>query len=502
MDSVIESAQLDGWIPFQLHWKPEQPTVDWCYFGEERFTDPFFTETTDRCLRHPFNLLFRHQTPIAALEGFRASRPGLSPDGFIFHLSRSGSTLASQMLAALDENIVISEARVIDSAVRSYQFMPSAAEDQRVEWLRWIVEVLGRPRGAEKYYFIKFDAWNMIDFPVIRRAFPNVPWIFVYRDPVEVMVSHFDRRGAHMIPGALDPRLFGMDRQNAVSVRPEEFCARVLRSICNSALRHCEDGGLLINYSELPEAMFSQVIDFFGISYTANDLETIRSAAKRDAKNPAQTFENDSPRKQEKASAAVREATAKWLYPVYEQLEAARTGSRAVGDRSQAQRIKNELTQKITGFLKDIGLEIIPTRITGETFLPGILVAQGKLLIDEDKLLWPGDLLHEAGHLAVAPAALRPTLTGEVILPDVNLDALESQAMSWSYAASLHLGLDPKIVFHEGGYRGHSAALLRNFEIGVPLGVNGLQEAGMTITGNATSEGLRHYPHMLKWLRD
>lgn len=502
MDPVIDPAQLDGWVPFRLDWKPQQPTVDWCYVGEDKFTAPFFTDTIDRCLRRPFNLLFRHQTPIVALESFRTTRPGLTPSGFIFHMSRSGSTLVSQMLAALAENIVISEARVIDSAIRSYQFMPSAAEDQRVEWLRWIVEALGRPRGPEKHYIIKFDAWNIIDLPLIKRAFPNVPWVFVYRDPVEVMVSHFDRRGAHMIPGALDPGLFGMDLQTAVSVSPEEFCARVLASICNSALRHYEDGGLLINYSELPEAMFSQVPGFFGITYTAKELETIRSAAKRDAKNPALTFENDSRKKQKKASGAAREATAKWLYPWYEQLEAARIGSHSVGVRSQAHRFKNELTHKIAGFLKQIGIEVVASRISSETFLPGVLVDRGRLLVDEDKLTWPGDLLHEAGHLAVAPERLRSQLGGEVLLPDANLDAIESQAIAWSYAASLHLGLDPKIVFHEGGYKGQSEGLLMNFRLGVFLGVNGLQEAGMTVTEKTAPDGVSPFPHMLKWLRD
>ena len=87
--------------------------------------------------------------------------------------------------------------------VRSYKFRPSTAEDERLEWLRWMVEVLGRPRAQEKHYIIRFDARNIIDLPLIRRAFPNVPWVFVYRDPIEVMVSHLDRRGAHTIPGAL-----------------------------------------------------------------------------------------------------------------------------------------------------------------------------------------------------------------------------------------------------------------------------------------------------------
>ena len=62
--------------------------------------------------------------------------------------------------------------------------------EQRIEWLRGVVSALGQPRlGTEKHLFIKFDAWKVLDLPLIRRAFPAVPWIFLYRDPVEVLTS-------------------------------------------------------------------------------------------------------------------------------------------------------------------------------------------------------------------------------------------------------------------------------------------------------------------------
>ena len=164
--------------------------------------------------------------------------------------------------------------------------------------------------------------------------------------------------------------------------------------------------------------------------------------------------------------------------------------------------MKSSLAQRIADFLTEIGIEVVPAQLSGDTFLPGIAVEHGRILVDEEKLIYPGDLLHEAGHLAVAPRDLRSGLSGEVILPDANMDLVEASAIAWSYAASLHLGLDPRTVFHEGGYRGQAAALLMNFEIGVPVGVNGLQEAGMTMIGNREREGVRPYPHMLKWLRD
>ena len=163
----------------------------------------------------------------------------------------------------------------------------------------------------------------------------------------------------------------------------------------------------------------------------------------------------------------------------------------------------NDLTRKLVEFISEIGLEIVPASIEVDTFLPGILVEHGKLLVDEPKLTYPGDLLHEAGHLAVAPASVRPTLSGEVVLPDVAMEPVEVQAMAWSYAAIVHLGLDPTVVFHSGGYRGDSKKLLLNFTVGAYIGVNGLEDAGLTLTGEKAKEvGVAPYPHMLKWLRE
>lgn len=164
---------------------------------------------------------------------------------------------------------------------------------------------------------------------------------------------------------------------------------------------------------------------------------------------------------------------------------------------------QNDLTIKIAGFLNEIGIPTIPAKFDKETFLPGILVKDGRLLVDEEKLAYPGDLLHEAGHLAVAPANLRNSLSDEVILPDADLDALETQAIAWSYAACVHLQFDPRIVFHEGGYKGRSESLLFNFSLGIYLGLSGLEENGMTFSERKAREiGALPFPAMRKWLSD
>lgn len=130
---------------------------------------------------------------------------------------------------------------------------------------------------------------------------------------------------------------------------------------------------------------------------------------------------------------------------------------RALRANTENNVFSNPLINQIANFLVDIGIDVVPTTLDNQCFLPGIQVKDGKLLVDESKLTYPGDLLHEAGHLAVAPATIRNTLSGEVIIPGADVDSIEVQVTAWAFAAVRHLDIDPKVLFHGGGYKGKSA---------------------------------------------
>ncbi|HYV04817.1 MAG TPA: sulfotransferase family protein [Blastocatellia bacterium] len=331
----VNPNQLAGWVPIRLYWNESTPFVDWCWVGKKRFTDPFFDHTIDGCMRLPFSTLFRPQTPIAWLRGRHETAPGLEPRGFIFHMSRCGSTLVSQMLAALDVSVVISEASPVDTVLRAQFQDPALDDEQRAEWLRWIVSALGQPRsGGETQLFIKFDCWNALELPLIRRAYPRVPWVFLYRDPVEVLVSQLAKRGAHMMPGTIEPALFKMNLEEAFSMQPEEYCARVLALTCEAALTHHETcPGLMINYEQLPDVVWTDLAGLFGIEVSDRVMEAFKRVTRLDAKNPSIQFESDSQSKQRSATDAVRQAAQQWLAPLYERLEAVRLGDPAPNSR-------------------------------------------------------------------------------------------------------------------------------------------------------------------------
>jgi hypothetical protein len=154
-------------------------------------------------------------------------------------------------------------------------------------------------------------------------------------------------------------------------------------------------------------------------------------------------------------------------------------------------RFADPVTQRIVDFVREIGLAVERGNVA-ESLLPGIAVRRGGLVLDESRLAHPGDLLHEAGHLAVADPGRR------AMLNDVGNDPTEEMAaLPWSYAATRHLGLDPSVVFHAAGYRRGSAGLIEAFNHGRGPGLPVLQWWGMTLG----PKGEPPFPHMLRWLR-
>lgn len=143
----------------------------------------------------------------------------------------------------------------------------------------------------------------------------------------------------------------------------------------------------------------------------------------------------------------------------------------------------------IGAFLSKVGIEVRVKPIDSGAFLPGLALEQGAIVIDPAVAVYPGDVLHEAGHLAVLPAERRAELgTVEADGGD------EMAAIAWSVAAAHACGMPLEVIFHAAGYRGGSEGLIEAWSgdrhpFGVPL----LVWYGMT--------SAETFPAMTRWLR-
>ncbi|MFJ2320830.1 MULTISPECIES: sulfotransferase family protein [unclassified Pseudomonas] len=295
----MERLNLDGWLPIGIWPIAGQWQVDWCWFGDRPLHQPFFRDAVDDALRLPFNQAFRRQTPLAALSDWHAQSPGLAPSAFILHASRCGSTLISQMLARLDDHIVISEPPPLDALLRSDLPAP-----ERQAAINGLLSAYGqRRRGEEQRLVIKLDAWNIGEWSLLQECFPHTPWLFVYRDPLEIAVSHLRRPGMHMVPGMLGDCVL---EDGLPFAGREDFIARRLGRLLEAGLIHCRDsGGLPVNYSELPEAMAGRLARFFRLDDVQR--QQVFAAVDLHAKQPSQPFVADGEDKRREASALLEE---------------------------------------------------------------------------------------------------------------------------------------------------------------------------------------------------
>ncbi|MBC3873948.1 hypothetical protein H8K55_10125 [Undibacterium sp. LX15W] len=154
-------------------------------------------------------------------------------------------------------------------------------------------------------------------------------------------------------------------------------------------------------------------------------------------------------------------------------------------------------------FVEGLGITIIFRQLHAPTFLPGLDLGPNCIYVDSEKLLYPGDLLHEAGHLAVTTAPQRAAVGSAALELPWPTDGEEIAAVLWSYAAAVHLEIPLEIVFHSEGYKNESGWLIDHFQqkqfIGLPL----LQWMGLCYDEQqAPLHQAQPFPVMRKWMRD
>jgi hypothetical protein len=280
----MELSDLAQWTPIRLILQPPEPAVEWCDLRGIRFTEPFFDQTILRWTQGPDArpVLRTSLRELAALDG----EPSLDPAGFIFHLSRCGSTLASRLLSTLPGVVVSAEPGPINALL---ELDPAIVDEAaRAGVLRLLIRALGRIRaGDETRHVVKLSSWNVRLLPLFRQAFPGVPWVWVHRAPAEILASILAGPPGWMRLQQFPQRaaaLFGFDP--AETATPAEFAARVLASMIEAWLAHEDASALTIDYCELPDAVWQRIAPHFGLEIKGDDIRRMAEEARYSAKDP------------------------------------------------------------------------------------------------------------------------------------------------------------------------------------------------------------------------
>lgn len=284
---------LSDWIPYKLIRTDETVFCEWIYVGDKRFTKPFFDDTIAQCRSHTFNSSgYKVCTTLDNLVQWSDQLTFVPLSGLVFHVSRCGSTMISQLLTVPPSNIVISEAPVIDQILRDEEFDANIKE----KLLYAVLRFFGQKRFEEEQHLIlKLDAWHLLAIEQLRIFFQDVPFVILYRNPASVLKSHMQLRGMHMIPEMLPLDIFGLNKKQLEKVSLDQFGVLVLEKYYEAILNFMfRDKNLLaLDYHEGMKNIIISVHVFIGIFISEESFNAMQERLKSHSKFPGSVFEGD-----------------------------------------------------------------------------------------------------------------------------------------------------------------------------------------------------------------
>eukprot|EP01083_Nonionella_stella_P264438 897080_1 len=285
----------------------------------------------------------------------------MEPKGFVFHESRCGSTLAANSLAAFEPrlNRVYSEspppvtaAKVCSSGNRNKKRDGNRNRNRNdknslcpkgraAEIIRDTMYLMGRTDDEEEEnLFFKIQSIGSKSIHLFTEAYPETPWIYVYREPVQVMMSHLKQGGSRancvrqLNKSDVSEEVMRRLREDKGSSDPldelssEEECALHLSMLCNSAVENLqseESLGRPVNYENLATKMIEHIIpEHFKVTMTDERRENILQVSSQYSKgmgNRKGDWKDDTKKKEHLATPEVRDAAAYSLKDSYEWME-------------------------------------------------------------------------------------------------------------------------------------------------------------------------------------
>jgi len=270
----------------------------------------------------PFNRWFAQRTPLTPAFVAELEADALPLAGLILHESRCGSTLVAQALKAWPGTRVVSEPGPLDVALTA----ALSGMDPAALAFRGALAALRQPARDDARVAVKLDAWHALALGALRSLLPGVAWLFAYRAPLEVLVSHAREPGRHTVPGMLPDAWLAPTPADGV-LMPIEHAGRVLGSLCAAVAPHAQPQHL-VNYAELADpssdALSNRIPRLFGLDPAAVDARRYATTLAQHAKRPYEAFTDDRAAKNDGATTALRDIAACWMEPQYAALEAIR----------------------------------------------------------------------------------------------------------------------------------------------------------------------------------
>lgn len=206
---------------------------------------------------------------------------------FIFHASRCGSTLVTQMLSQSEKFFVISEPPIINKILDPKLDLP---ESVFYKLLYLSINAINNcaPDKSIKT-IIKFRSWNTLFLENIISLFPNSPWIFIHRHGGEILASLLHRECGWLRVQKTYSEFYSkhlsLNKEYILNCTSEEFIGQFLRHLFSVAKKNQSRKSFFIDYKFLPHILFS-FLNICNLNLTVNEKRKMLDSTKIYSKDP------------------------------------------------------------------------------------------------------------------------------------------------------------------------------------------------------------------------
>ena len=307
-EAVAAIRETPGLVPVAIN--PEAETggkgkVLWADLGDHPFREWQFMYTV-QALAKDGAIGRSFTTDFAILQDDGILADPIEPAGFMFHISRCGSTLSAKALARSPRHVVINQGGPLQrgfwaTITRDWTQDAEATPENLRAFRNLVLAMTRRRQPQQTHAFVKFISWNTLYMDFAMQAFPQVPALFLYRNPVEVIASVLRETSAVLWAKGRRQAGFlaGCDWQATEAMDTVEYLSRCFANYLRTALES-ERQVAHVNYTQINPANFPAMLER-GLDFRPDEaelslmLEQFRFHSKDDSDK--QTFTSDSAEK-------------------------------------------------------------------------------------------------------------------------------------------------------------------------------------------------------------
>lgn len=325
-------CSLANCIPFQIDFSVTPVQVKWVELDRIDLSAPFFFQTIDARLACSSNVIY---TDLDSLLAESRVAPPYSDErfGFIFHISRCGSTLVKSLVDSSPRALVLSEPQPLSAITLEISRFAGSDEQnvgKKLDILRALLNLylLRLSKNNETKLLIKFVSWGTLTMPLILRHFKRTPVLFIFRNPVEVLVSLLRSKNPPAVnlfyAGAeMAAVLAGVSTESISSVSIEEYLSRNIANYLRIAIDcHRHHAMMLLDYGDINVNAFVGMLRWFGLDSPTDISFAYSKVMATYSKDPSVEFRSDVEQKLEDASDSVVANVNKYAIAFYRQLRA------------------------------------------------------------------------------------------------------------------------------------------------------------------------------------